>query len=198
MRKLIAASAIMAVAALSAADIQIIVGPGNIPNDENVLYNQNGLLDLGTLVQGSTNQSHTIIDNYGAGEDLVTPPGGQARIEAVDGSFTALTISPHDPTIKFQTLMFNIDVLDSETDGSVNFKIDGVDFGNFAIDNKGENFFRIIATNGSSFDEFTLTANRQLSDVQQVRVGFNSVPEPTSMAALGLGAVALIRKRRKR
>ena len=193
MKRILTAAALVALGGVANASITIIVGPGNIFGDENVLYNVGSLIDNGPLVQGITNQSDTIIDNYDAGEDLVTPPGGQARIESGDGSFTDLTISPHETGVEFSTLMLNIDSFD---DGSVNFNIDGVDFGNFALDGSGENFFRIIADGGDSFDEFHLSSNVGLEDVQQIRVSV-AVPEPASMTALGIGAAALLRRRRK-
>ena len=73
-----------------------MVNYGNIPQtDENVLFNESGLWDNQNTVQGITNQTDLIIDFMGL-ETMVTPSGGQARIEANDGDFSQLSIQMNE------------------------------------------------------------------------------------------------------
>jgi len=180
------------------ADIVILPGPGNIPGDENVLYNEDGLLDNGPVVQGITNQSDLIVNFFDAFEDLTTPSGGQARIEAVDGGFTDLSIALDGVPNTFTSLILNLNAI---ADGSVDFTVQqavGDPFmGTFDLDGEGENFFRIIASNGQLMTQVTLHTDVDLQDISQVRIG-GAVPEPGTFLALGVGLAVLVARRRRR
>ena len=133
----------LAVAAAGAQAILVIdPTPGNLPDTENVLFNVGGLIPEGPLVQGVLNSSEVIVDFFGAGEDLVTPPGGQARVASVDGLFTALTTQMNDPTLGIAAYQFNINAKEA---GDVTIDLymgGGVAFsGTFAIAAGGENWF---------------------------------------------------------
>lgn len=192
MKRLFFVAAMAAVAIPANAAIFVEVGPGNIFGDEIVLLDNSGLLDSGPLVQGITNQSGLIVDFYGAGEDLVLPSGGQARLEAQDGALRALTMSYNDPALRFTSVIINPDPSD---DGTITFFADGVDLGSFDLDGNGENFFKIIATDGDSFDEMSFLTDIDIVDLKQPRVG--QVPEPATMAALAIGIAGLLRSRRR-
>lgn len=186
-------------AASASADIVLLLGPGNFANDENVLYNADNLIGTGPLVQGVTNQSNAVVDFYGAGEDLTTPPGGQARIEAVDGSFTALTIALNTPGATFTSLIFNLDVCDGAGDGELTLTVNPtgespVVYSNLALDENGENFFRIKAKGGETIDSVSFISTvplAQLCDIQQVRIGgvVGAVAVPVPAAAVSGGAL---------
>ncbi|HLO98288.1 MAG TPA: PEP-CTERM sorting domain-containing protein [Fimbriimonas sp.] len=67
-----------------------------------------------------------------------------------------------------------------------------------STDATGEYFYN--NTEGTDFAEFSLTASNgtfSSTDVEMFGVDVNAVPEPASMAVLGLGAVALLRRKRK-
>lgn len=199
-------------AATVSADIVITPGPGNFFGDENVLYNLPTLLDGGPVVQGATNQSHTIVDFSGAGESLVTPSLGQARIEGADGTFTTLTIALHSAQTTFKTLIFNLDVCNRQGDGEVTINVavdgDGIKSQTFSLDENGQNFFRIAAVDGQEIASVSFASTVQLCDIAQVRIGGiddaapppTPVPLPASAISGGalLVAAAIIRRLRRR
>jgi len=201
MRKLVLALAVLPFAtAMAHADIQIIDHPGNVFGDENVLYNDGSLLDNGSMVQGWTNQTHTVVDFFGAGEDLNTPSKGQARIEADEDGFSALTIQLHEPNTAFTSLILNLNAI---ADGQVTFNVHPVGEATFTqtfdIDKNGQNFFRILTSNNETISSVDFTTTVGLHDVRQVRIGFApaAVPEPASCAALALGAIGVLARRRR-
>lgn len=186
--------------ALSAsADVIITQGPISFPGEENLLFNVEGLLDDAPLVQGVLSGSGLLVDIDGAGEDLTTPSGGQARVEGMDGTLTSLRICLDDPLGFFKTLSFNINAVD---DGTVTFTVQRLGESDlqatFNIDGGGENFFGFEAINGQSMVCVTLETDVDVADVRQIRLGgAGLVPEPASMGALAVGLAAMLRKRRK-
>jgi hypothetical protein len=185
-------------AVLAHADIEILQGPGDIPGDANVLFNEPGLIGTGNPIQGQTQNPSLTVDFQGD-EELTTPAAGQARIEATDGAFTYLSTFLHDGGT-YTSLIVNINAL---TTGQVTFTVDqqvGSPFiQTFDIQGPGENFFRIIATNNQLITKTTFATTSGMQDVRQIRIGGQQpVPEPASVAALGVGVVALIRRRRNR
>jgi hypothetical protein len=181
---------------LSPAAIVISVGPGNFPNDENVLFNDDRLEDDDFLVQGITNQTGQFVDLYGAGEVFLTPSGGQARVEAADGLFTELTVAMTEPGINFTTLIWNIN---ADEDGMVAFTVyrtgGSPHVQVFDLDRAGENWFRFEGL-GESMSSVRLESSVGIQDVRQIRLG--AVPEPGTLLALGFGAAALFARRRSK
>lgn len=195
-------AACLAVASAGAQAILVIdPTPGNLPDTENVLFNVEGLIATGSLVQGILNTSEVIVDFYGAGEDLVTPPGGQARVASVDGLYTSLTTQMTDPSLGISAYQFNINAKEA---GDVTIDLymgGGVAFsGTFAIVAGGENWFKVYGTEGEVLDKVTMSSTGQIQDVRQNRIGAAPlpVPEPSALAGLGVGLALLLRRRMKK
>ena len=182
------------------AEIVILQGPGNVAGDENVLFNGTGLIDTGVLVQGRTNQSSSIVNFFDAGTILTTPGNGQARIEAQTGTFGALSIALNEPLSTYTSLILNIN---AAADGQVTFNIGDVSDGSvlsqtFDVDKSGQNFFRIVASGDSRINLTSLTTTVGIQDIKQVRLGgAQAVPEPTTLAGIGVAALALLRRKKK-
>lgn len=185
---------------LSHASISIFSGPGNISGDENVLFNDNGLVTTGTTINGELNQSGTIVDFFGAGKSI-SGNGGQATIQAPSGgSLSALQIALHDRQSTFTSLVYNLNAKES---GNVTFNISDASTGSvlsqtFSLDKNGENYFRIVADGSSKISLAGFSSTAELGDVKQVRIGgVAPVPEPASILTIGGGVLAFMRRRRK-
>jgi hypothetical protein len=200
----------IAFCATASAAIIIQSGPGNFPGDENILFNQAGLLASGPVVEGKTQSSGFVIEFKNAGEDLLTPAAGQARVEGADGGFTALTLMPGIPTVTFATLILNIN---ANAAGDVQFTVVNSDgppaIQTFTVASSGQNFFRFEGTAGTRMSSvsFLLTPNANTptgtalaaADIRQVRIGgVGEVPEPATYVLTGLGIAVLgvFRKRK--
>ena len=193
-------------ASIGSARADIIIATGNNPQpDENVLLNT-GL--TGNPIFGTTNQTGFSV-RFSSNENITAPANGQARIEAVDGSLTQLTIDL--PGATFTSLILNIDAAAA---GSVNFVVTENNgqqtAGTFALGASGENFFTITAINGQRISSVAFTTTvamvvTNVDDVAQIRIGGaqpvqQPIPEPTTMLLLGtglFGVAAKVRKRRK-
>lgn len=166
------------------ADIMIVPGPGNVPGDENVLFNEGSLVGTGNPVQGITNTSGFVVNFLGL-ETLTTPAAGQARITAETGTFDDLTISLDVLNGVFTSLIFN---LNADADGQATVDVTEPDASvtslTFDIDENGENFVVITAINGQSMSSVHISSTAQLEDIRQIRIG-GAVPEPASLALVG-------------
>jgi hypothetical protein len=184
----------------------LIGGSGDV---QNVLLTQPGGLD--TLVVGELNQTHQLV-NFTSNENIIVPGGGQARIEAADGSFTHIEWGLDDPTLGFSKVQFNID---AGADGAANiFLLDqfGTTFSflNQALDGSGQNFFTGYSLDNQVIVKVTIDSSVSLtgiSDLEQVRLGPTArdvpvppseIPEPATLALLGLGLAAIGATRRRK
>lgn len=190
-------------------DTGLVGGSGDV---QNVLLTQPG--DLDNVVVGELNQSHDLV-NFTSNEDIIVAGGGQARIEAVDGSFEMIMWELDDPTLGFSKVQFNID---AGEDGFADiFLLDqfGTTFSflNQALDANGQNFFTGYSLDNQVIVKATINSSvamTGINDLQQVRLGPVSIddgsgppqeiPEPTMVGLLGLGmlGMGLSRLRRKR
>ena len=213
MRTPLVTAAVLAtlVAGAPAAQASIIFmsSPSFVQPDENLLYNAAGLLQGPALtVQGATNRTRTIFNLTGT-ENLVTPSGGQARVDDESNSgFDSLFIDALDSGVLYREFEAN---LNAEGDGVANIQVfdDGGEEFNFAFDVRagGQNYFGLQAIDGQLIDTVLITtAGVELQDVRQIRVGGilkdgappDTVPEPTAVALLGLGLLGAGYARRRR
>lgn len=201
------------VALAGTANADVVISAGNNPGDtENVLFDANcegNATGPASTIQGCLNQTRSQLVNLTTtGDSLDTQGVGQAQLIAEDGSFNDLAIElAGDAT--FDYLIFNIDVLNGEGDGTATFTaslLGEPDFTqSFDLDENGQNFFTVQAINGELLTSFLIESSVQLENVNQIRIGPAEgdggeipVPEPAAIALLGLGLVAVALGRRRK
>ena len=118
----------------------LVGGSGDV---DNVVYNPCGTsAGPSTTVQGCLNTDDSILVNFSSNENLLISGGGQAVINAQDGSFNRVTIALNDPILGFSKLQFNLDVSADSTASFVAVDKFGTvfNFGPLGLNGEGENF----------------------------------------------------------
>lgn len=203
--RLLAFSAVLALASPAAAAINIFNAPGAVQPPENVLIDD-GL--TGQTVFGHTNNTNTSVSflSLANGVTLAGFANGQARVEAVGGPLDTLRFFLTSGQ-GFDEVEFDLHKADGAT-GNVTVNFFG-SFGTqtrtFALGN-GNNWFAAETTGGDvitavSFD----TDGTGVDDIRQVRLGVvsgvvSAVPEPATWAMMlgGFGVIGASMRRRSR
>ena len=216
-KKLLSALALGALASLpfyAAASVVFATGnPGNTGTD-NVVFSPCGFATPdGTTVTGCLNTSHSTKVDF-TGDETLHVNGGQARVEADNGSFNFLSIAMGDPYLGFDKIIFNIHTDEDNENGKVDITVKLFSPGSPATQTQsftvgdGANFFNIVSDGGDVMQWVSIASQSgswsvDFDDVRQIRIGVatppGQLPEPGSLAltGAGLGLVALAARRRK-
>lgn len=215
-RKLVGTFALTALllgaASEARADIIFSVNQGSIQPDENIVFNEPGLIAGPALtVTGATNNTGLIVEFSGT-ENLVTPSQGAARIQAEDPTgFTFLGIDLADDDLFFSEFEANVRIF-SQTSGDADVEACNqfavCETFNLALD-AGENFFVLSVVSPQLIDTISIDSSPlAIMDVRQVRVSVAeceasvcediTIPEPTTFVLFGLAlAGGAVRMRRR-
>lgn len=189
----------------SVAEASITLGSGVLGGSgdvQNVVFNhypgQSGLSVFGDL----NSTSETV--QFTSDEDLVTPSGGQARVEAQDGALQYIEFELIDSPFLFSKVQFNIDIAGTGNPSpSPQALITLFDQNNVAHDFtvdlgvSGANWFTGNGTDGDLISKVVIDSNTDFiiaSDIEellQVRLGPASGVVPEASSLLVWGGLAL-------
>ena len=189
--------------ALPSAHASLVISLGNGTFDQNVQYqnpvSSNGGLTLTTTTNAGTSVTFT-------GHEVLVGSGGQATITGTDNNINYLSWALTDATLGYNDGVFKVTAAHGAT-GATGVTITatdqfGTDFVQFlAI--SGSGFFNVDALDDQLIRTITVSANGQLADIRQVRLGgvetIAAVPEPSTwaMLVLGFAGVGFMAYRRK-
>ena len=203
--KVLLASSLLAMSVSCAhADIIFTLGASGA---ENVLFNLQPADQLGNPIFGNLNDAMNTLVRFGGTESLTTPSGGQARIQAGDGTLNFLDVSLAAAGVGFDSAVFNLNspngVTGLATITAFN-QFGGSEVFNLTLGN-GSNFFTLTTDAAQFITDVQISTDIGLSDIRQIRLGeVQAVPGPivgagipSLVVALG-GLVMLARRRRAR
>lgn len=194
----------------ASAGVVFIEGNNPQPDEQNIVFNGAGSTAGPALtVTGRTNQTSTVVA-FTSNENLITPASGQARVEAVDGAFRYLEVYLQEPNTTFGDLIFNLNTPNKLTGTALISVITNAGTETFNFDvNNGQNFLTILADSGTTISKVIIDSRTtgddlraiDIDDGRQFRIsgvgGYNPVPEPGTLALLGLGLLGIQGMRRK-
>ena len=204
-----AAAALMAYAPSASAAVVIEAGPDVVQPDENVQLDVD-VTPGDNVLRGTTNHTNSSV-LFLAGEPVLSPPQGQARIEPLDSDGLESLIFSLESGATFLEAEFNILASVAGPVTISAFGVGGALIDAFTgslnpltadVDSSGQNFFGIIADASTPITsvEITAGAGTQIASIGQFRLGGISaaVPEPASWAMLLVGFAALGATMRRR